>query len=156
MFTTCLVFWPMTLPSGLSMGVCCLTGGPFDTRPTLFLAVLALIWGRTTSAPGKSLVWRRRFPWCQTKTTGLTDWLLISDNKQQVILRIFFPSFGSFDVNNRVNNSQQSDQLQQSLKITESSRMLLHCLKHHYKMILVLVGVLITNVFAFSQACSQV
>lgn len=30
----------------------------------------------------------------------------------------------------------------------------LYSLKHHYKMILVFVGALITNVFAFSQVCS--
>lgn len=62
---TVFAFWPMAFPSGLSMGVCCLTGGPVDTRPTLFLAVLALIWGTMMSAPGKSLVWRRRFPACE-------------------------------------------------------------------------------------------
>lgn len=59
---TVFAFWPMIFPSAPSMGVCCLTGGPVDTRPTLFLAVLALIWGTMMSAPGKSFVWRRRFP----------------------------------------------------------------------------------------------
>lgn len=78
MFTTFLVFWPMTFPSGLSIGVCCLTGGPVDTRPTLFLAVLALICDMTMSAPGKSWACLRRFPWSQTVTTVLTGGPLMS------------------------------------------------------------------------------
>ncbi len=53
---------PITLPSDDRIGVCCLTGGPVEISPTLFLEVFAFICGTMMSAPGKSRDCRRRLP----------------------------------------------------------------------------------------------